>query len=282
MMLLFAFIAALLCAIMNSAAAVLEKSSESNQSIVTSRHSSPTQKLRASLPYLSGIALDIAAWVLTLYAVHILPLFVVQPIIATSVVVTLFIERHTTQHRVSSRQMLAALTVLAGLAILATTATPETTTAIARPIWWAVVTTPIVLAACAGAIITIRPRQTAQLLAALSGLAFGGVSVAGRALIVTTHWLGTSYNPLAWAIVAYGLVGITLFTIALQKSTATSVNAIMVAFETIIPIIVGFLFLGDHPAHNLWLVAALGLVSTLMGILLISRVSENGTRTTRS
>jgi drug/metabolite transporter (DMT)-like permease len=229
------------------------------------------------LPYLSGIALDILAWLLTLYAVQVLPLFVVQPIIATSVVITLLIERHMTKRHLTSRHLLAVLTVLIGLAILAITAKPETIATLGRPIWWAIITAPIILAAVAGLIIALRPRRSAQLLAALSGLAFGGVSVAGRSLVITSHWLDTSYNPLAWAIAAYGLIGITLFTLALRQATATTVNATMVAFETVIPILVGFVFLGDHPAHGLWFVAALGIVATITGTLLISRIPARHT-----
>ena len=65
-----------------------------------------------------GTVLDFLAWVLTLVAVHSLPLFVVQPIIALSVVITLLIEIFIF-HRKPRRLCLMAICLIAvGLFLL--------------------------------------------------------------------------------------------------------------------------------------------------------------------
>jgi hypothetical protein len=71
-------------------------------------------------------------------------------------------------------------------------------------------------------------------------------------------------------MLAYGLVGLLLFTIALQRSHASVVGASTTAAQSIVPIVVGIAFLGDSPRNGAWVVAVAGMVLTLAGTLAIA------------
>jgi drug/metabolite transporter (DMT)-like permease len=71
-------------------------------------------------------------------------------------------------------------------------------------------------------------------------------------------------------MLAYGLVGLLLFTIALQRSHASVVGASTTAAQSIVPIVVGIAFLGDSPRNGAWAVAVAGMVLTLAGTLAIA------------
>src|SRR6266571_1594145 len=85
--------AAVGCAVCNGVAAVLQKQGADKETRAVSLHVGLLFRLLKKWPYVFGVILDGLAWALTLVAVHSLPLFVVQPVIALSVVVTAIVER---------------------------------------------------------------------------------------------------------------------------------------------------------------------------------------------
>ena len=260
MILFLALTAAFGCAVFNGTAAIFENIGAGKEKKATSSHPALLWRLRKNMSYLLGIALDLLAWLLTMFAVHNLALFVVQPIIACSVIVTVLIEHFVFKHRFTSKFMFSALIILAGLVLLALVSAPEKATSINQNFRWAVVLAPLALAFAGSLFSAIQKRYSTFILAAISGLAFGGVSIAGRSIRFSHPYIHILYNPLVLAIVAYGLVGILFFTIALQRASATAVNACMIACETLLPITIGMLFLGDHPQDNLWFIVILGVI----------------------
>ena len=275
MILFLALLAAIGCAIFNGVAAILEKIGAGEHKITKSIHPGILWKLRKNLPYIVGIVLDLAAWVLTLVAVHNLPLFLAQPIIACSVVVTVLIERFMFKHQLKPRVIWSIFVILAGLVVIAIASTPEKSLSISHSLRLAVVIGPVVLLLIGGVFTKLESNYSNFSLAALSGLAFGGVSIAGRALIIKPPYPHLLYSSLMIAIISYGLVGILFFTLALQRTFASVVSATMIACETLLPIIVGIVFLGDHPKANLWAVVYLGIILTLSGTILIALGSDN-------
>jgi drug/metabolite transporter (DMT)-like permease len=102
-----AIFAAIGVAIFNGIAAILEKVGADRHKIVTSSHPVLLWNLKKSIPYLIGIVLDLFAWVFTLIAVHRLPLFLVQPIIACSIIVTVAVENYLLKRRPNIKFMLS-------------------------------------------------------------------------------------------------------------------------------------------------------------------------------
>jgi drug/metabolite transporter (DMT)-like permease len=274
MMLWLAVVAAAGVAVCNGVAAVLEKVGAGRERRAASAHLRLLWRLRGNLPYLLGIGLDLLAWLLTLVAVHTLPLFVAQPIIALSVVVTALVDRLALKRRLAARVRLAIVVILAGLVLLALTATPERAAVIGHGARWFIILTPVVLAAVGSLFSRLRQGYATVVLAGVSGLAFGGTSIVGRVINFSHPYWHVLSNDLFWALLAYGLVGILFFTIALQRASATIVNAAMIACETLFPITVGLLLFGDHPKHNLWAVAVSGMILAFAGTILIALSPE--------
>jgi|GEM_PF-593609 len=264
-----AIAAALGCAICNGIASVLQKVSADKEKKVTSLHARLFIRLLHDLPYIAGLAIDGIAWILTLIAVHYLPLFVVQPITAFSVVVTIMIERVFFRRRLNRSNLLSIGLIILGLLLLAFTATPETAHPVANTTKWLIALAPLVLAAAGSYFVKRREEYATAVLAGLSGLGFGGTAVVGRMLEFDRPYWHLLYNPLFFSIIAYGLIAILLFTVALQRQHASIVNGVMITFETLGPAIIGLLFLGDHPKGDMWIVMVVGAIVAVAGTLLL-------------
>ena len=122
-----------------------------------------------------------------------------------------------------------------------------------------------------GAIVAGRTHHSATIaLGVLDGVAFGGTAIAGRMLVVPHPFWQILLSPLLWSMAAYGLVGLLLFTIALQRSHASIVGAATTAAQSVVPIVIGIAFLGDSPRNGAWGLAASGMVLALAGTLAIA------------
>jgi drug/metabolite transporter (DMT)-like permease len=221
--------------------------------------------------------LDGLAWALMLVAVQALPLFVVQPIVALSIIITILVERFAFKRLLSTKVIGAMCLIVVGLILLTFTATTESATPVSHPIQLVIILSPLLLAAVGGVYIRKESQSSTFLLAAISGLAFGGTAITGRMMTFSPPYWQVIFSPLFIALLVYGLVGIMFFTAALQRHQASVVNAIMMAFETIIPMVVGLLFLGDTPSHNSWFLMVLGAGLALAGTFLVTVGSPNQT-----
>lgn len=263
-------LAALGCAVCNGTAAVLQKVSADKEKNVSNLDARLLWRLFQDKPYLIGIALDLLGWVLTIIAVHYLPLFLVEAVIAASIVVTALIERIFRHRAVGLKAYAAIGIIVVGLGLLALSAAPERARPISNLLRWLIVLAPGLIALVAFVLARRKSYGTAIGLAILSGLAFGCTSVIGRIFTVSRPLWHTTYNPLIFALIASGVLGILLFSIALQRALATVVSASMTASQTLIPAIVGILFLGDEARNGLWYLVVIGTSLTLGGITFLA------------
>jgi drug/metabolite transporter (DMT)-like permease len=265
-----ALMAAFGCSLCIGVAAVLEKVSADREARVSSLQIGLLLRLLDDWPYLIGLALDGASFLLTVVAVQNLPLFVAEPAIALNVVITALLERFLFQRRLRGVAWVAIAGILVGLTLLALSGGPERARTAAAAVHWAVILLPLGVAG-AGAVMATRNRHGATVaLGVLDGVAFGGTAVAGRMLVVPHPFWQLLLSPLLWSMLAYGLVGLLLFTIALQRSHASVIGASTTAAQSIVPIVVGIAFLGDSPRNGAWAVAVAGMVLTLAGTLAIA------------
>jgi len=221
-------------------------------------------RLVRSAPYVSGVALDLAAFLASLVALRMLPLFLVQAAVASSIGVTAVLAAAIGARLV--RRDVVSLTVLgAGLLLLAISAQPDQGTPLTLEVRWGLLASAVVLGA-AGAVVARRTGgSSAPALAVLAGLAFTVVAVAAHSLTVPTPlWNGLS-DPGLWAILALGGLGMLLFTTALQRGSVTSTTALTFAVETVVPSGIGLIFLGDTTRPGYAAVAAIGFVLTIAG-----------------
>src|SRR5450759_1268520 len=92
-------------------------------------------RLAGSAPYVSGLGLDLAAFVASLVALRTLPLFLVQSAVASSVGVTAIIAA-TIGVRLRGREIASLVILGTGLLLLASSAQPEQGTPLTLGVRW--------------------------------------------------------------------------------------------------------------------------------------------------
>ncbi len=226
-------------------------------------------RLARSGPYVSGVVLDLAAFVASLVALRTLPLFLVQSVIASSVGVTAVIAG-LMGVRLRSREIASLIVLGAGLLLLAVSAQPERGTSLSLGLRWGLLASVVVLAAAAVVVARLAGRSSAPALAILAGLAFTVVAVAARSLTVPSPlWRGLA-DPGLWAILVHGGLGMLLFATALQRGSVTTATALAFAVETVVPAGLGLRFLGDATRPGFAETAAVGFVLTIAGTLALA------------
>ncbi len=81
-------------------------------------------------------------------------------------------------------------------------------------------------------------------------------------------------DPVLWALAIYGLLSLLIFATALQRGSVTTTSAITFAVETVVPALIGLVFLGDRARSGFGLVAMAGFVFTVGGSIALARYSE--------
>ncbi len=228
-------------------------------------------RLARRLPWLAGVGVDVAGWLLSLAALRILPLFAVQSAVAGSVGVTAVLSAGAFGVRPSRRQRRALVVLAGGLILLGLAAAPDGPGRLHGGARAVLIAGPAVvaLAAVPGAR-SARGESGAARLGILAGLAFSGTALAGHILRVPSRPGMVLADPLAWALAAYGLLGTLLFALALQRGSATAATAAVFATETAVPALVGLVLLGDRARPALGPLAAAGFVATVGSALVLA------------
>jgi drug/metabolite transporter (DMT)-like permease len=226
-------------------------------------------RLARSAPYVGGLGLDVAAFVASLVALRTLPLFLVQSAVASSVGVTAVIAA-VIGVRLRARSIASLVVLGAGLLLLASSAQPEQGSPLSLGARWGLLGSVLALGAAGMVAARHKSDASAPALAALAGLAFSVVAVTARSLRVPSPVWHVLADPGLWAIPALGLLGMLLFTTALQRGSVTSATALTFAVETIVPAGIGLAFLGDNTRPGFAPVAAAGFVLTIAGTLALA------------
>ncbi|MFA5786077.1 MAG: hypothetical protein WDA71_03685 [Actinomycetota bacterium] len=226
-------------------------------------------------PYLAGIVLDVSGSAASLYAVRRLPLFAVQSVVASGIGVTALAAWLILDNRPGRLERVALALLGAGLVMLGVSAAPGS----ARELPLAGRTLLVLSVVPIGLIAAVSARshtghRSALRLGALSGLAFGGAAVGIRSMEVPSEAWRLVANPVVWAVAAYAVLGMLLFTTALQRGSVTSASAALMVFETVVPSLVGLVVLGDHARPGFGAVAAAGFAVVLVGALTLSRTGK--------
>jgi len=231
-------------------------------------------RLGRELPYMSGIGLDAVGWVLSLLALRTLPLFLVQSAIASSIAVTAVVARFTLGTRLDRREVAAIGVIVVGLFLLAVAAAPDSAQPVGAAFRLALVVGVAVLAVAGTLVARVDASRGALGLAAMAGLAFSGTAISARVLPIPDHLIDLLREPVVWALLGYGLLGILLFAIALQRGSVTTTNAVLFAVETIVPTVVGVALLGDRARDGRWPMMILGAVAAIAGAVSLALWSE--------
>jgi drug/metabolite transporter (DMT)-like permease len=230
-------------------------------------------RLTRSLPYVAGLALDAVGFVANVLAARLLPLFVVQAALASSVGVTALVAARFLGARLLRPERVALVVLGAGLVALALSAEAEGGQPLSRGAQLAVLVLSFLVAGVT-AVVARQPAGGATVLAAAAGFGFAAVAIAARALQLPSPWWHVLGEPLPWALGVGGVVGILAFATALQRGAVTVVAAVTFSVETVVPAVAGYALLGDRARPGFLPVALAGLLLTLGGAIALSRYSE--------
>jgi drug/metabolite transporter (DMT)-like permease len=191
--------------------------------------------------YVAGLALDGVAWLASLVAVRHLPLFVVQSLLAGSLGVTVLLARFFLGARLRRRDAWAVAVVGVALATVAGAAGDQS--ARLAPAGFTVAALGALL--LTGLVTVALYRRGGSLpLATASGIAFSGAALCARAL-PNGGWRALATEPLAWAVVGFGVLGAIGYARSLERGAVGPATAVLWAMEVLVPGVIGVVVLND-------------------------------------
>lgn len=234
------------------------------QSISAKRCGGPTAMFQPL--YLLGVGCDALAWIGALVALQRLPLFTVQAILAGSLAVTVLLARVFLGAALARRDVLGISIAGVGLLLVAGSSGTQSVSHIPSSLVWSMAVGLMVITALT---LVVYRRGAPMLLAALSGLAFAGGALGGRALSATTITWATLADPIVWLMIGYALLALFAFSRSLEFGEVGSALAVMWIVDVIVPGIIGVFVLGDAVRPGAMVPAIVGvLLAVAAGVLL--------------
>jgi hypothetical protein len=225
------------------------------------------------VPYLLGLVADGLGFTGNVLALQRLPLFLVQSIVAGSVGVTAVIASLRGAH-LSWKDWTSLAVLGAGLIFLSITAVPTAavrTSLIDERVILLLAIVPVIVGLIG---FRMKGRASTIVLSCAAGLGFTGVAVASRGIGADDIAWSLLLNPLLWAIIVHGAVGMSFFTVALQRDAVTLVTAITFVFEVVVPSLIGIALFGDAIEPGRMPLAIAGFVLAIGGVVSLSRFAE--------
>jgi drug/metabolite transporter (DMT)-like permease len=237
-------------------------------------HVSSTWALARSPRYLAGLALDVAAWALSLVALRRLPVYEVQAVLATSLAFTVLLARLAGRGGLSRRDLAAVLGLVPALAVLGFAGREQAAPSVGPAVTWSLTVLGVVAVAAAVADLAWGRRPAPAAL--LAGLNFSATALAARAVRID-HPLGhTLLHPLVWVVAATGIAGTAGYATALERGPVGPATAQLWAVEVVVPAVVAIPLLGDSVRPGWWpaAAAAVAVVVALTVVLAVSPASQ--------
>lgn len=231
-------------------------------------------RLARSWQYLLGLALDGAAFLLSIAALRTLPLFTVQAIVASFLAVTAVLGAVVLKMPLRTTDRIGVGVVILGLIMVATSATEDRTVEASPVELWGVLIAAVLIAIVAIPLARIKGALGASVLGSVAGLAYGAVAVAARMLPDPLTVEAVLTSPATYGLLVAGAVALLIYPTALQRGSVTQATAPLVVFETVAPALVGVLLLGDEAREGWVWVAVLGFILAVAGALSLARHGE--------
>jgi drug/metabolite transporter (DMT)-like permease len=212
--------------------------------------------------WLGATALGLLGWPFEIAALLLAPLTVVQPCLASGLILLLWLGVRRLGERPGRRELLAVAAIVAGVAGVALAA-PERTTdhagAVAIVLALALVAVPVL------APYAFRRRSGAATLAIVgAGCGYAWTAIASK-LLTDELAAGTVLAAAAWLATAAGSEGLALLSemSSLQRRPATQVAPAMFAIQVLVPVVLAPLIFSESwaqtPLGGLTLVAAMAV-----------------------
>lgn len=231
-------------------------------------------RIIGQLPYMIGLAMDGIGFLLSLVALQFLPLFLSEALIASSVGMTAVLAVLFLKVKLSPLEKWAVPALIFGLVLLSLSADAEQAEAVAVNKRIGELVGAFIVVLLAGVATRVPEKRQGVAYAVVGGLAYSGMGVAARSIDVPDPIWHIVQDPAAYALVIYGLVGLIMFAVALQRASVTTVTAIVFGLETVLPSLVGIIMLGDRPRPGWAIVAIVGFVVAVGSSLILAGQSE--------
>jgi drug/metabolite transporter (DMT)-like permease len=213
--------------------------------------------------WLGATALGLVGWPLEIVALLLAPLTVVQPCLASGLIVLLWLGATRLGEKPGSREFVAVAAIIAGVAGVAWAA-PERTTdhagALAIAAALAIVAVPIALPY----LLRRRTAAIGALMVLSAGCGYAWTAIASK-LLTDELAAGAVLVAVAWLATAAASEGLALLSemSALQRRAATHVAPAMFAVQILVPVLLAPLIFGESwaetPLGGVALVAFMGI-----------------------
>ena len=223
--------------------------------------------------FAGSLGLDGLGFVAQLVALHRLPLFAVQAIVAANLAVTAVLASMLVRTRLSGKEWLAVTGVVAGVGLLGSSAGPEGASAVGADFKFSLIAATAVLGVAGLAAARTRDPLRTLLLGMVAGSGFGVAGIAARVLNGFGP-LSLLTDPAAYAVAAGGIVAILFYVTALEGGSVTVATAAVVLAETLPPSLIGVEFLGDTTRPGLAPAAGAGFVLAVFSAVMLARFGE--------
>lgn len=219
--------------------------------------------------FLMGLLADFGSWVISRFALHTLPLFAVQTILAGSLAVTVILAGVVLHAHLGRQEKFAVVATIAGLIIVGVSAGEDPARGITH-----LLKVCIMLGIPAVVVLGLMALRLNKsvVLAVLSGASFTGSALAARAVHIRDKSLvGIVTEPLLWAVLVYAVLALGLHAVALMRGSVGPVTASMWSTEVLVATVVGAVALGDHMRPGWTIPAILGIGLTLAATVILAR-----------
>jgi len=207
-------------------------------------------KLVRNKRWLGATALGLVGWPLEIVALLLAPLTVVQPCLASGLILLLWLGATRLGERPGGREWVAVAAIIAGVAGVALAA-PERTTDHAGTGAIALALTLVAIPIFAPYALRDRTSRWATLAVVSAGCGYAWTAIASK-LLTDELAAGALLVAIAWLATAAASEGLALLSemSALQRRAATHVAPTMFAVQIIVPVLLAPLIFGESWADT--------------------------------
>ena len=223
--------------------------------------------------FVASLGLDTLGFLAQLVALHRLPLFAVQAMIAANLAVTAVVATWLIGAVLHWREWVAVGGVVTGVGLLGSSAGAEGASQASVVFKLALIVAVAGLALLGLAAARLPDPLRTPVLGLIAGTGYGVLGVAARVLNSFAP-LSLVRDPATYALIAAGIVSFLFYASALEAGSVTVATAAVVLAETLPPAAVGVVFLGDRTRPSMTGLAIAGFALAVCCAVALARFGE--------
>ena len=225
-----------------------------------------------TLYFIIGTALDVLGFVGGAISARLAPLFLSQTIVSANLVITAILGIFVLGIRLHARDWIAIGVVLAALCALGLSAKENPRQTESMLFHWVLLGATVALVVVSVALVRLLGSRAAIAAGLAAGALFGAVAISVRVLDGLDPFSVSSLlsDPALYALALSGGAGFYLHTVALQLGSVNGATAALVVGETVVPGVIGVIFLGDETVRGLAWLAVLGFIAAVVGAVTVA------------